>query len=768
MTHFRLLIFIIITLTAIRSHADTPSTIHYDTRSGLSSRIVGGAVQDSLGLIWFATWNGLNCYDGYDFHSIRIRPGDRASIGTNLIRDILLSDDGQSIICHTDNDVFQFNLTDYSFSDVPSTLRDGYLARVGRTWKGMTDAQGNRWTADLSGLHKSFSTHHPATIVHGTEDAAPRAFLIDRAGILRMGLRRPSAGLLSVGPDSLTTLIPLPFVPYCIFQDSRGRIWTGGKPGGLMMLGGEIISTDTIYDICEDSRGRLWLATFGSGIKCVMKPGEKDMRVTSTLGGRKVRKLLITPDGLLVAATTDGLLSGRIPPSAPDKIKLRRLTRDGNNPGSLCSNALMSLALDSQGNLFIATESSGIDMINVRDLDDEVPVFHHFNEANGTLPSDFCTSMALVSDTLLIVAGTENAMLLNPATGQSINLSGEFWGDSCRFTEATPLQLPDGSWLLGGEKGTYRATLHNIFSRGYVPAVVFTTLAIDGGPEEFILPTKSEIRLPASSRNLTIGFAALDYVNNRDIIYRTALDGSPWTGGDRDRHITLYNLSPGLHLLRVQSSDRYGRWVDNVTELKIYVEAFWYERLWARILMAITAGGIIAVIVWTIIYVRRVKRQRAELLAKYLELMDHGDSADDPEKNTPTGIAPVAAKHKPEDEVFLQRVRHYTESHIADPDANVDEMAAASAVSRSTLNRRLRSLLGITAAQLLIDARMRHAASLLSDDSKSELPVADIAERCGYSDVHYFQRVFRKKHGLTPTEYRKTHHVSPDKTTSPQ
>lgn len=69
---------------------DGVSHVRYDIRDGLSSENVGGGVQDRNGLLWFATWNGLNCYDGYDFHRVYIRPGDKVSISTNRIRDILL------------------------------------------------------------------------------------------------------------------------------------------------------------------------------------------------------------------------------------------------------------------------------------------------------------------------------------------------------------------------------------------------------------------------------------------------------------------------------------------------------------------------------------------------------------------------------------------------------------------------------------------------------------------------------------------------------
>jgi two-component system response regulator YesN len=47
---------------------------------------------------------------------------------------------------------------------------------------------------------------------------------------------------------------------------------------------------------------------------------------------------------------------------------------------------------------------------------------------------------------------------------------------------------------------------------------------------------------------------------------------------------------------------------------------------------------------------------------------------------------------------------------------------------------------------------MRHARSLLET---SRLKVYEVAERVGYRDVKYFDRVFKKETGLSPEQYRK-------------
>jgi len=112
-------------------------------------------------------------------------------------------------------------------------------------------------------------------------------------------------------------------------------------------------------------------------------------------------------------------------------------------------------------------------------------------------------------------------------------------------------------------------------------------------------------------------------------------------------------------------------------------------------------------------------------------------------------------KIKTEEQWFMDKVREYIEQNIGNSDANIDDMAAAAATSRSTLNRRLNSIIGITAAQLLIDARMQRAAYLLVSERKAgnSISVSDIAFRCGYTDPKYFSRCFKQKYGVAPSDY---------------
>jgi AraC-like DNA-binding protein len=100
-----------------------------------------------------------------------------------------------------------------------------------------------------------------------------------------------------------------------------------------------------------------------------------------------------------------------------------------------------------------------------------------------------------------------------------------------------------------------------------------------------------------------------------------------------------------------------------------------------------------------------------------------------------------------------ERLRRVVRSLVAGGKFTVDDLAAAFAMSRRTLARRLK-VHGTSFHDLLDDARFVAARNLLQS---SRVPVAQIAARLGYSDTPAFTRAFRRWAGTSPTEWRRAH-----------
>lgn len=84
----------------------------------------------------------------------------------------------------------------------------------------------------------------------------------------------------------------------------------------------------------------------------------------------------------------------------------------------------------------------------------------------------------------------------------------------------------------------------------------------------------------------------------------------------------------------------------------------------------------------------------------------------------------------------------------------VDDLARAAEMSRQQLERRMRRALGVSAKQYVLRVRLDEATRLLAT---TDLPIAEIATRCGFYDQAALTRRFARAVGMTPRRYRDVH-----------
>ncbi len=104
---------------------------------------------------------------------------------------------------------------------------------------------------------------------------------------------------------------------------------------------------------------------------------------------------------------------------------------------------------------------------------------------------------------------------------------------------------------------------------------------------------------------------------------------------------------------------------------------------------------------------------------------------------------------------FAAAIDHLLE-HFASP-LRMDELAQRAQLSPAQFDRRMKKIFQLSTSQYLIKTRIDHAAQWLAG---SELPIADIAQRSGFSDQSSLSRQFRQMTGLTPRQYRQLMHTS--------
>lgn len=100
----------------------------------------------------------------------------------------------------------------------------------------------------------------------------------------------------------------------------------------------------------------------------------------------------------------------------------------------------------------------------------------------------------------------------------------------------------------------------------------------------------------------------------------------------------------------------------------------------------------------------------------------------------------------------LAAVDDYIRQHHSRP-ISLAELTAIAELSVAQLERLCKRIFQLTPRQMIHKARLGSATQLL----QGELPITEIALRCGYTDHSAFSRQFKALTGLSPSQYRDAH-----------
>jgi AraC-like DNA-binding protein len=92
-------------------------------------------------------------------------------------------------------------------------------------------------------------------------------------------------------------------------------------------------------------------------------------------------------------------------------------------------------------------------------------------------------------------------------------------------------------------------------------------------------------------------------------------------------------------------------------------------------------------------------------------------------------------------------------SRACAPDYSVASTARALNLSVRYIQEILQCT-GLGFAERVLELRLQRALALLSNDGGRGLRISDVALACGFNDVSYFHRCFRRRFGLTPAAAR--------------
>lgn len=102
------------------------------------------------------------------------------------------------------------------------------------------------------------------------------------------------------------------------------------------------------------------------------------------------------------------------------------------------------------------------------------------------------------------------------------------------------------------------------------------------------------------------------------------------------------------------------------------------------------------------------------------------------------------------DEQLMSQLITRVRENLTDANYNVEALAAAMNMSRSSLHRKIKALTDLSPLDFIRVIRLKRAAELLQE---GELRINEICDRVGFQSPSYFAKIFQKQFGVTPTEF---------------
>ena len=731
-------------------------TIAYSTVNGMSHDRILGFYQDSDGIMWICTWYGIDRFDGYQFDSFR--PHKELGVNSRFKQVSAVND---TLFIRTINGTilkFELNTYRYSRCDAPGLYKGRRLSRK------FTDSDGNVWDYISSGVR--FISIHPDNydMVANKPNQYARTIFEDSTGNIWVGwcgktLNGKTNGeviIYDYNGNPLKTVIRGDAV-YSIFEDNSHNIWIGTRDSGLIILepdgqgdyrqhsysangAPDGLSHNAVFDITQDADGRIWIATLGGGVNEVDSGYDVTDLKFSVPGGYPVashsraRSLLVNGKHIF-AGTDTGLLHADLS-YASDRMKFTPVKYDGQAPAE----EIIHLIQEAGDTILISSFGKGIyryictdgttEPIAADDIAARQPVFSALPYGKDRL---WVTSRNAIM--LYDLAGNE-PQFITPVDRQFTLLETKPMCDTkCQCWFATT-------------DGLVRVHIPGTHADYGVHKVIFTHLTQFCNDSTFTRPlthADSIIILEPGIRDISLSVSSLPFGSPDAVRYfwRIVDRDSVWTATDGKHSLTLTGLKPGNVNLEVRSTDIYGRDLDNIGHVEIYVTPHWYETQVVR--AAVWIIGTI-VVVFLLLFIMRYRRLRslydsvvnsqavARVSAAITEIKDIDDLTD-------------------ADREFLDNINARIEKSLGDSDFSIDTLVESIGMSRSAFYRKLKSVVGQTPTEYLNKYRLSRAATMLHDNSDKS--IASIAYECGFSSPQYFNNLFRRRYQMTPNEWRK-------------
>nr|MUH41513.1 hypothetical protein [Zobellia laminariae] len=412
------------------------------TDDGLSNNSVNDIISDKDGVLWIATWDGLNLYDGHNFTVYKHIQNDSTSIFGNVIikflkdvkDNIWILTDNKSVSTYTGKGKFK----NYVFKNQPEKLllsKTGELivkgSEEGKYYKFKKDgfvesSIENVKQRNHTSLYSILLSKHPHLIINESlQDSYGNIWYATK----NKGLYVIPNNASNINNEDIEHYEYDLYSPYSftsneiekLYEDSFGNIWLGHKDGGLSMAykGSQQINTitphpikfpnlpnETIRAITKDFNNAIWLGYYTQGLFYYSQEHKSYIKyeIPKQLKNNdwdRIRSLFTSTDGSIWAGTYAGLIRIKDGKSLFYKPSEYENFPNGRN---------YSLFEDNKKQLWISCWS-GLAKFNLN-----TEKFEAF-EGQEDLIDFNIRNVTAIEDEVLLSSEDKGAMLLNTTTG---------------------------------------------------------------------------------------------------------------------------------------------------------------------------------------------------------------------------------------------------------------------------------------------------------------------------------------------------------------
>ena len=364
-------------IVAAAAPKSTCSFTHLTVDQGLSNNWVEDICQDKYGRMWFATNDGINCFDGYDYVIYKHDPDDDLTIQSNIINSIYLDRDMDLWVCTADG-LARFDYEKGIFRRIPiseNVHSVEYITQISADLYLVGTRTETYFYDRISGQVRECLLDGKTISFH--------SIIVDQGNIIAGSVQEKELLSLSFESGELKIKSPPVKMQYTIssiLKADNGSYWVGKGKGGLYLVDiktgsvsrpGEFISDQSSVDaLSYDVSGRLWIGT---------------------------------SDGLYI-----------MNPTSRSVMKL-----DCNNgPLSLSHDAVKSLFCDKSGGMWIGTEYGGVNYCS-----GENSAFSSLNYSSSFSKRDrIVTAMCMDNDNSFWIGTRHGGLNHYSAAGGSIKV----------------------------------------------------------------------------------------------------------------------------------------------------------------------------------------------------------------------------------------------------------------------------------------------------------------------------------------------------------